>query len=233
MGDIIFGDKYEFRDHSRKVEINLSVLMEEMRKAQQQAQEQDAEEEEAYGYAEYEEAAPDGDSYEEETEEEELNYFQPELHLTRLLTGDWFAELRTDERYDKEWCRKFVTSLMASEHRDAIAKDWAVTGRSKKDLIRGCIVGCLKDEGVVKGSYDGIARAIWGKEENFRSYGIYLGKGKKQAYASWIKKYVKEAVNSWGQGAYQLEEQQNRYEYDNNDLYLSDRDGDSNYWRRL
>jgi len=191
MGDIIFGDKYEFRDHSRKVEINLAVLMEEMRKAQQQEQE------EAYGYAEYEEVAPAGDSYEgeeeteaeEEDETEELNYFQPELHLTRLLTGDWFAELRTDERYDKDWCRTFVGSLMASEHRDAIARGWAVKGRSKKDVIRGHIVGCLKDAGVLKHSYDAIAKAIWG-DEKFRTHGIYLGKGKKEPYADWIREYV-------------------------------------------
>lgn len=51
MGDIIIGDKYEFKDHSRKIDINISFPRYDAQKNEPQAdQEWEAEE-----YAEYEE----------------------------------------------------------------------------------------------------------------------------------------------------------------------------------
>ncbi len=123
--------------------------------------------------------------------EEELNYFQPILHLKNMLKGEWFKTCRTDEKYGQQWCEEFVDSLMASEYKDGIARDWAVKGRSKKELIRSYVVGCLKDAGVLEGSYDAIARAIWGTNK-YRSHAIHFGQGKKQPYHLWIKDYVGE-----------------------------------------
>ena len=141
---------------------------------------------------EYDEVVVDSISneHEAEVEQEELNYFQPELHLKHLLARDWFEQMRTDTVYDAKWCEAFVESLMKSKYRDGIAKDWSHRGRDKKELVKCCVVGCLKDAGVLKGSYDAIAREIYG-EEDFRTYGKYLGRGKKQPYADWIEDYVK------------------------------------------
>jgi hypothetical protein len=122
---------------------------------------------------------------------EELNYFQPSLHLKELLSGDWFLDFCSDKKYNLVWRKYFVDALMNSEYKDAIAIDWAIKGeRGRKDLIKGRIIGCLHDAGVLNGSYREIASSIWGKDVCAR-YAFYLGQGKKQPYHEWICEYVK------------------------------------------
>ena len=89
---------------------------------------------------------------------------------------------------------------MATEWRDEIARDWSIRGKNdKRDLIRGYVVGSLKDAGVLKGSYQKIAETIVGSEyyksvngdKNGKILAIYLGRAKKQSFYDWIKEYVK------------------------------------------
>ena len=55
--------------------------------------------------------------------------------------------------------------------------------------IKGYVIGLLKDNGVLKGSYDSIAEAT-NLAENHRSLSKYMGEGKRQPYAAWVKAYV-------------------------------------------
>lgn len=120
-------------------------------------------------------------------QQRELNYFAPANSLKRLLKGSWFAEVRSKDDYGEEWTDKFIDALMQSEHRDQIALEW---GKEDKPLqIKGHIVGLLKDAGVLKGSYDKIAEII-SLTQNPRTFSKYMGAGKKQPFADWVKCYV-------------------------------------------
>ena len=56
------------------------------------------------------------------------------------------------------------------------------------------IVGCLKDAGVIKGSYNQIAKLLdLDDEKPATTLAKYLGMGKKQPYFEWIADYVKAA----------------------------------------
>jgi hypothetical protein len=143
----------------------------------------------------------EGDEVEEEDAEDEIsneatdtqeppNYFAPTKNLQKLLKEDWFAKVRTKDVYNVEWTDAFVSALMESKWKDGIAKDWAVQGaRNKKDQIKGYVVGLLKDAGVLKGSYDSIASHV-GITDDPRTFSKYMGRGKKQLYADWVKDYV-------------------------------------------
>ena len=136
-------------------------------------------------------------------QKEELNFFQPKRHLQDLLKQPWFAEVRTNERYDDTWTDSLVAALMTSEHGEGIARDWALTGHnSRKNQIKGRVVGLLKDNNVIKGasrnSYSELA-AIVGiivNEQNgkdpYGAFAKYMSQGKKQPYADWVKDYVKQ-----------------------------------------
>jgi len=79
---------------------------------------------------------------------------------------------------------------MASEHGDGIACDWAVQGkRNKRTQIMGYIVGLLADAGVLKGSYDSIAKKM-GMTEDPRSFSRYMGQGKHQPYSDWVREWI-------------------------------------------
>ena len=120
----------------------------------------------------------------------ELNYFAPTNSLKILLKQNWFEQLRTKEEYDEQWTDGFVSSLMSSEWKDNIARDWFEGGKRRKvPQIKGHIVGLLADVGVLKGSYDSIARKV-GIGEEPRTFARYMGQGKKQPYADWIRQYV-------------------------------------------
>ena len=83
---------------------------------------------------------------------EPLNYFAPQKNLQVLLRGQWFKEVRALATYDEAWTDAFVEALMASEWRDGIASQWAVTGqRSKVKQIKGYILGLLADACVLRG----------------------------------------------------------------------------------
>lgn len=130
--------------------------------------------------------------------EEELNYEAPKINLQHLLRQPWFSDARSDEKYTAEWTDAFVEALMGSEFGEGIARDWAVQGaREKKAQVRGYVVGLLKDAGVVKGSYRAIAAKVGiivneeNKKDPYRTFADYMGRGKKQPYAQWVKGYVK------------------------------------------
>lgn len=121
---------------------------------------------------------------------QELNLFAPKKHLQELLKGAWFAEVRTAEKYDAAWTDGFMEALMASEFGEGIARQWAVKGaREKKNQLKGYVVGLLKDAGVLRGSYDAIAEKV-GITSEARTFSRYMGKGKRQPYAEWVREYV-------------------------------------------
>lgn len=123
-------------------------------------------------------------------EKVEQNLFAPQKHLQELLRQNWFRELRTNDDYDAAWTDTFVEALMASEWKDGIANDWAIKGERKKTTqIKGFVVGLLKDNGVLKGSYDGIASRV-GLTEPSRTFSRYMSQGKNQPYADWVREYV-------------------------------------------
>ena len=133
----------------------------------------------------------------------ELNYFQPQKHLSAMLCGDWFVKIQTNGMFTNEWTNNFVSELLKSEYGDLIATEWAKRGRlDRRDYIRGCIVGLLKEAGVLKGSNLAIARAYLGISENTRdkelkkkvnTFANYMGKGRKEPYAYWVMEYVEKS----------------------------------------
>ena len=119
-----------------------------------------------------------------------LNYFAPTKNLQELLKQDWFKEVRANEKYDEKWTDDFISALMATQWKDNIAQDWAVTGqREKKTQIKGYVIGLLKDNGVLKGKYTEIAQKV-GIIDESRTFSKYMGQGKNQPYADWVKGYV-------------------------------------------
>lgn len=121
---------------------------------------------------------------------EPLNFFAPSKHLKVLLADEWFSLLTTNEgRYNQEWTDGFVEALMHSEWGEQIARDWTV--KEKRLTLKCMIVGVLKDAGVLKGSYNQIAKLLDLDGENPATLAKYLGMGKKQGYTEWITEYVK------------------------------------------
>ena len=127
--------------------------------------------------------------------QEELNYFAPELHLKKLL-AEKCKELYQD-KYGKAWLEEMVKALLASDHRDQIARDWKV----RADQVRAWMVGALKDVDVFKGSYNQLAKIV--KEDEIRreklkkeqdkissTFARYMGEGKKQPWFEWLREYV-------------------------------------------
>ena len=125
-----------------------------------------------------------------EDSENVLNYFAPAKNLKVLLTEEWFGMLTADEKlFTTKWLHGFVDALMASEWRDQIASDWAVA--DKRLGLKCMIIGLLKDAGVIRGSYNSIAKLLDMDNENPATLAKYMGMGKKQPYAEWIADYVK------------------------------------------
>lgn len=122
--------------------------------------------------------------------QEELNLFAPKKNLQELLKQTWFADVRSDSRYDARWTEGFVEALMASEYGEGIARQWAVTGaRNKRNQLKAYVVGLLKDAGVLKGSYVEIGN-MTGLNNEKRTFSTNMSRGKKQPYAEWVKEYV-------------------------------------------
>jgi len=118
--------------------------------------------------------------------EQPLNLFAPKKNLQELLRGAWFAEVRSNARYDAAWTDAFVEALMQSEHGEEIAREWAVKGeRSKRTQLKAYVAGLLKDAGVLRGSYDAIAAKIDPHDQK-RSFSRYMSQGKRQPYADWV-----------------------------------------------
>ena len=127
-------------------------------------------------------------------QEDELNYFQPQLHLKRLFAAEWFELCRTKDAYTQEWGEGIIDALMASKWRDNIARDWSV--KRKRTALIGYIMGVLKDAGVLKGSYGSIAKKVGiivneeSKRDPYKTFADYMARGKKQPYALWVKESV-------------------------------------------
>jgi hypothetical protein len=116
---------------------------------------------------------------------ENTKYFAPYFHLKEMLKGEWFKNLRTDARYNDIWADAFAEALMRSEYGNQIADDW----KEKANQVKGYVIGCLKEAGVIKSSIsnDSIAK-VAGIMEKSRSFGKYIGKeSQEQPYANWIK----------------------------------------------
>ena len=117
----------------------------------------------------------------------QLNYFAPAKNLKVLLDEEWFEIHRTDKRFDGQWTEALVNALMRSEHKDYIATEW---GKDKRqDFIRGCLLGLLKEGGVIKGSMDSIARSA-NVCDNYRTFSKYMGQCRQEPYADWVLEYV-------------------------------------------
>ena len=115
---------------------------------------------------------------------EDTIFFAPYLGIKMLLQQEWFKALRSDEKYDAAWADKFAEELMRSEYGKQIAEEW----KEKSIQIKGYIIGCLKNAGVInpKLSNDAVAREA-GVMDNWRSFGRYIGKESlEQPYAEWI-----------------------------------------------
>ena len=120
----------------------------------------------------------------------QLNYFAPTKNLKVLLNEEWFEIHRTDKCYDAKWIEDFVNALMKSEHRDYIATEWSKDKR--QDYIRGCVLGLLKEGGVIKGSMDSIARSA-NVCDNYRTFSRYMGQSRQEPYADWVLDYLRPA----------------------------------------
>ena len=127
----------------------------------------------------------------EQTTNQALNYFAPTKNLKVLLNEEWFEIHRTDKRYDQRWAEKFVNVLMKSEHRDYLATEWSKDKR--QDYIRGCVLGLLKEGGVIKGSMDSIARSA-NVCDNYRTFSRYMGQCRQEPYAEWVLDYLRKSA---------------------------------------
>ena len=130
--------------------------------------------------------------------DKKLNYKSPTIVLQRMLEGDWFDKNSTNKKlYNKEWRTKLVSDLMASSHGAYIATLWE--HEDKRASIKGKLIGTLVGAGVLKSNKAAIARAFLGISDKTRdddekrevnTFGTYIGRGKKEPYADWVKDYV-------------------------------------------
>lgn len=137
-------------------------------------------------YSEYEEV--DARMTADDIIKREPNFFQAGRFLKGVLDGKWFEEVRTHQRYSSKWREAFVDALLDSDYGWDIAKAWE--DKDKREALKGYVVGCLKDTGVISGTYDGIARQMGYDDNKYRTFSRYLGRGKNQDFFSWIKTFV-------------------------------------------
>ena len=119
---------------------------------------------------------------------DEPNYFQTGRFLKRIINEDWFYKLRNDKRFTLKWCEAFIDDLVDSEWKIELGDLWE--NRSKREMLKGYFLGCLKDAGVIKGNYDFIARSVGYEGKEARTFSRYMGNGKKQCFFEWIAIYV-------------------------------------------
>jgi len=125
--------------------------------------------------------------------EEELNYFQPQLHLKRLFEMEWFEICRAKPVYTRKWGEGVVEALMESKWKDHIAREWSVP--KKRYEIKGHLMGILKDAGALKGSYDSISM-VARIHDNARTFSRYMSRAKKQPFYTWLLGYVKQSLEN-------------------------------------
>jgi hypothetical protein len=134
-------------------------------------------------YTEFEEIKDDPRN----KKKEEPNYFQTGRFLKRVCYGDWFLLMRTDKRYTENWISKLIDALMLTAWKEQLAEMWE--DKDRRELLKGYVIGCLKDAGVIEGSYDAIARSM-GYDKKDRKLSRYMSDGKKQGFHDWMVDYV-------------------------------------------
>lgn len=139
-------------------------------------------------YRQLMEAKAEAEKAQQQEKNGELNYFAPEKNLKMLLQEEWFGMIIVDKKYNSKWTDSFVEQLMASCWRDLIAREW--DSKERRLMLKCMIIGLLKDAGVVKGSYNSIARLLGMDGENPATLAKYMGMGKQQPYAEWVTDYL-------------------------------------------
>ena len=121
---------------------------------------------------------------------EGTRYFAIYINMVEMFRQEWFEKYRSDKKYDLKWIKQFLDDLLRSEWRDEIADDWYK--RDKVLSVKGNIIGCLKEAGVLNGSDLSIATAAAEDEDiEGKTFAIYFGKGRKKDYCDWICNYVR------------------------------------------
>ena len=124
----------------------------------------------------------------------EVNY----VGIKIAMTSKYFPKcsVALAKKYNAEWLDNYMTALMNSKHKDAIATEWADDTTRKQ--VYCAILGALKDKGVYKGSYEAMARMIYegdsdetekDKKRNERTLAKYIGDGKHHIIGKWTVTY--------------------------------------------
>lgn len=132
---------------------------------------------------------------------EEVNYEGIKIAMTSKYFPKCSAALT--KKYNAEWLDSYMTALMDSKHKDAIATEW--NNETTRRQVYCAILGALKDKGVYKGSYASLSKMIYDgnpKEEtdeekkkqmvtDLRTLEKYIGNGKKHIIGKWTATYEK------------------------------------------
>lgn len=119
---------------------------------------------------------------------DDTDFYAPARFLTEMLQGDWIENFRTSAKYNKQWCKDFITQLMKSEHNSQIACEWK--RKSSRFAMKASIIACMKEAGVIRGSDLSIASAIIQDKKESSRFARYMGRGKEKPYLEWIINYV-------------------------------------------
>lgn len=122
----------------------------------------------------------------------------PMVGLKSLLGAEWFHDMCKSPKFDEDWCDMFVNALLASEHGEAITRDW----KQKSQIMMGYVIGSLKAAGVFRDySNLSIAKEIltpyYGEMEKelkkkSSTFANYMGQAKDAFFHVWVVKYVSE-----------------------------------------
>ena len=107
------------------------------------------------------------------------------------------------KKYNAEWLDSYMTALMDSKHKDAIAAEW--NNATTRKQVYCAILGALKDKGVFKITYAALARMIYDGNiedetnekkkkqmiKDLRTLEKYIGNGKKHIIGKWTATYEK------------------------------------------
>lgn len=119
-------------------------------------------------------------------QQEALNYEGIKIAMIRTYFPKCSKALNKD--YNTAWLAGYMNTLMESELREKLARDWAIP--NKRDTIVCLIIGALKEADVLKGSYSDLAKLL--DKKNERTLAKYVGQAKKHALADWTKEYIEE-----------------------------------------
>ena len=132
---------------------------------------------------------------------EKVNYEGIKIAMTSKYFPKCSAAL--NKKYDAEWLDSYMTALMDSKHKDAIATEW--NNETTRRQVYCAILGALKDKGVYKSSYAALSKMIYDgnpKEEtdkekkkqmvtDLRTLAKYIGDGKQHIIGKWTATYEK------------------------------------------